>query len=347
MFSNFYLIVIYLFVALETTYEAALALFQAGLLDRLSGVMREQDEFARADAAFCYSYVALHEGMVPYLPNDRFIREIWALWDADADDYVKDKLLAAMQNISTPMHWVKPVLHAGVLPYVRHVLTVDNLDVRFVACGLLGNMTRDDDVRLELLKMDLIPSLVTLMDASDDSSDPLTSKISVFCTLRNLAVEPVAARYVAFHPEILQIILENLKRAVADAENESLFLRFVLSFAYNLSTDELSVGPLRGAGVVDVIKPLLSHPENFIRVASKLTLINIVGSQSDNDYLQTDLKFVEELVTILQCSLRNETYAELIWLLFAPLQALANLAVVPKNRPWILDSKVLDPLQQV
>lgn len=335
---------LYFLIALASSPETAVKLLQLGVLEAAVPLLRSVDTIMTIEVASLCSSIVVHDEVAELITDESFIDDVWRLWDAGLADHLKQRILAAMQNISTPMKFVKGVLECGIMLEATRILTTESVDVAFALCGVFGNLTRDDKAQQAITSLNLIPLLVPLMDQTEESDDPTTSRISVFCTLRNMAVEPAVARYFA-QADVLDRILHHLKDTVDDPSRDHNFLRFILSFAYNLSTDDGAVEPLRKRHTADIISPLLQHPDGFIRIATLLTLINVTANEPNQQkQLRLDAKFVETLTTILDHSLRGQMYAELIWLLFAPLQALANLSLNADNRPMLLASPELPGL---
>ena len=229
----------------------------------------------KCDVTSVYSLIVMHDEVSELIHDGAFVASIWQTWyDINMTPRTKERLLNAMQNLTTPMAWISLAIDCGVLDAIRDVLATDSdVDLKFAGVGVLGNLTRVDRARNEMVRLGMIPLIVSLLTTYKEASDPYTSKISVICTLRNVAVETNLAR--AFtEPAVLTIILDHLKEAVCEAEEDKTFLRFILSFAYNLSTDSEAVKPLRTAAITDIIKPLLTHSEHFVRIATTLTILN-------------------------------------------------------------------------
>jgi hypothetical protein len=323
--------------ALSSGSEPSLALVEAGILDRLRP-MAQAAEIGNAIAlSGLIANLVSHDEVCAVLSDKTFVGEIWSLWDNDLSESDKVRLLTCMQNVSTPMQLVPDVLSVGFIVASKSIILHEPLEVKYAACGVLGNLTRDTSAQSVIIGLDMLPGLVAIMNQYNEVEDPISAKVSVFCTLRNLAVDPVAARYFA-QAHTLDLILLELEQCVNDASSQEVFLRFILSFAYNLSTDDISVVQLRTHDLARIIAPLLDHHEQFIRIATILTLVN---TDPDHPSLRIDADLVRELTNILGCSLTGQMYAELIWLLFAPLQGLANLAKSPAICKIILQSPVV------
>jgi hypothetical protein len=309
----------------------------ADILDKATQRAETMEEYL--NLASVLSTMSIHDAMVDSIMKTQLIANIkLVVSQSRASSSNEIQAWQILQNISTPLELAKHLIKIGIFDEIFRSIKSDNVDVRFGACALAGNLTRELSAQEMIIKTGHVPTFIKMCTEYGSATDSGTARINALCVVRNLSVLPAAAALVV---KSLPIFLNEWKMAMKDPGEGNNNLRFAFSLIYNLTTNNDELPELRKRNIVDDVMPLLKHHDVFFATAAKMTLANLVGHIEKHPMLEADPKLLGELCTIFQCSLDGKMYAELIWLLWAPVQCLANISVNDTSKALIVKTNVV------
>jgi hypothetical protein len=282
--------------------EDAQRLMDAGMIELFDNAIQFADTIdVYLDLALHLSSLCSHDFAAERAKKTQLMVSVkFFISQCRSDRDAEIKAWSVVQNLSTPAESTKYLISIGIFDEIFRSLKSSDIDVRFAACAVAGNLTREEAAQKAIISSGNLPAFIKLVQEYQSASDPSNSRINALCVVRNCSVIGAGAAIVM---KSFNIFHKEWQAAMKEPGESNVNLRFTYSLIYNLSTNESELTELRKRNIVDDIMPLLKNEEIFFRTAAKMTLANLVGHIEKHPLLEADPQLLGELCTILQCRL--------------------------------------------